>query len=1160
MSNKKIIILFVALVTAGAVMYAAVRTGGVYTQETESIGAGGGTSSGGVYSNQTSMSTISGSSSGGVYSNSTGFAAISAANPPIANDDEFTVAEDSGTTNLDVLADDSILPDVGETLTITAVSAGSDGGTIAIAGGGTSIDYAPATNFTGDETFTYTINDGTVGSDDTATVTVTVTSVNDAPVLDNTGDMTLTAVNEDDTSVTITGATVADIISSAGGDRITDPDSGAVEGIAVVGADRANGSWEYSTDGGTNWSLFGTLSDSSATLLDDAATTRLRFVPNGDFNGSSTVIFRAWDLTSNSFGDTGVDVSTNGNTTAFSAATEVATVTVIPVNDAPVLDNTGTMRLTSISENEASGTNSGTSVSAIIASAGGDRITDVDDSRAAEGIAVTSVDNAIGTWEYSTDTGANWSAFGAVSGNAATLLGEDAANRVRFVPGLNSVGTATISFLAWDQTSGTNGDIGVDVSTNGGTSAYSTATESAQININPATIYVDASATSGEDTGLTWGNAFLALQDALTFASEGHGTIDEIWVANGSYLPGAARADTFQLQNNLGVYGGFASGETMISQRDVSNNRCILSGDVDENGSASGNSYHVVTGTGTDNTAILDGFIVTGGNADGSGSLSRGGGLINDGSNPTLTNLVFKRNQASDKGGAIYNTNSAMPMIDGCTFTDNSASIGGAIAFESNSSCVVTDNVFAGNIATSNGGALACFGSSPHIGNGLFIGNSAVDGGAVYAASSSGPRFVNCTITENHAAGGVGGGIAVNDGPSILEVINTILWANSASTAVTSDVSVFDSESVTFKHCDVAASNGSGASWATALGTDATGNIDSDPKFDGGGATSTSSASATFDSATCATTITDSTGLFTVNALAGKYLNPDTSQIQQFPILSNTATTITFLGDFLAASGAMYLVYDYQLESGLSPCIDSGFGDSSTEFPLVPTTDLSGNARVDHPIFTANTGVGDPMYVDMGVFESQGTEIVISEWAVSATHGAGAGDVSIAMQNGDSTGRACIGCTLRITFSGALAPGTVNTSVLTISGITNGDLSSTISSVSLENSDQTLVIGFSADLPDIDRYTLEVASTVTDAGSTPIAGLRTIAIGILSGDVNNDGIVNIGDSLGVRARSGSIFTTELAGYDANLDGILNVGDSLYVRARSGRILPGETGQ
>ncbi len=92
--------------------------------------------------------------------------------PPIAFDDRFTVAADSGVRSLDVLANDTST-DPGETLTIESVTQGSNGGIVDITDGGTRVSYTPMAGFTGTETFRYTINDGNGGTDD-AVVTITV--------------------------------------------------------------------------------------------------------------------------------------------------------------------------------------------------------------------------------------------------------------------------------------------------------------------------------------------------------------------------------------------------------------------------------------------------------------------------------------------------------------------------------------------------------------------------------------------------------------------------------------------------------------------------------------------------------------------------------------------------------------------------------------------------------------------------------------------------------------------------------------------------------------------------------------------------------------------------------------------------------------------------
>ena len=169
------------------------------------------------------------------------------------------------------------------------------------------------------------------------------------------------------------------------------------------------------------------------------------------------------------------DASTNGGTTAFSIATETATVTITAVNDAPVLDTSGSPTLTTITENDTG--NAGDTVAAIVLSAGPDEITDVDIG-AVEGIAVTGLTSGNGSWEY--NIGSGWVVVGAVADNSALLL--RATDSLRFVPDTLNADSATLSYRAWDQYTGTEGTK-VDATTNGGTTAFSTATETASITV-----------------------------------------------------------------------------------------------------------------------------------------------------------------------------------------------------------------------------------------------------------------------------------------------------------------------------------------------------------------------------------------------------------------------------------------------------------------------------------------------------------------------------------------------------------------------------------------------------------------------------------------------------------------------------------------------------
>jgi ELWxxDGT repeat protein len=172
-----------------------------------------------------------------------------------------------------------------------------------------------------------------------------------------------------------------------------------------------------------------------------------------------------------------------GNTLYFSAIDPYAGRELWSVSDranhAPVLDTGRAMTLAAIDEDATS--NSGTLVSAILASATGDPIAD-DDPDALEGIAVTAVDNLHGDWQYKIGQDGTWTDFGTPSAGAARLLPSDEATWIRLVPGANWNGTlpAGIAFRAWDLTSGALGDT-ADTTANGGTTAFSAAIATASI-------------------------------------------------------------------------------------------------------------------------------------------------------------------------------------------------------------------------------------------------------------------------------------------------------------------------------------------------------------------------------------------------------------------------------------------------------------------------------------------------------------------------------------------------------------------------------------------------------------------------------------------------------------------------------------------------------
>jgi hypothetical protein len=258
--------------------------------------------------------------------------------------------------------------------------------------------------------------------------------------------------------------------------------------------------------------------------------------------------------------------------------------------------------------------------------------------------------------------------------------------------------------------------------------------------------YVKADA-AGLNDGTSWGDANTNLQSALV-----NPNCTEVWVAAGTYRPATDgdRAKSFVLKNGVSIYGGFDGGETLLTERDPVANVTILSGELGEAGTAD-NSFHVVVGSGTGSTAVLDGFTITGGHADGLPGV--GGGVYNVAGTPSLANLIFTGNSATDKGGAMFN-DLASPALTNVTFSSNTASQGGAI-YNHNSNPTLTNATFSLNSTNDLGGAVYNHNSSPTLTTGAFTSNSAVSGGAMYNYASS-PNLTGVTFSGNSAIAGGG--------------------------------------------------------------------------------------------------------------------------------------------------------------------------------------------------------------------------------------------------------------------------------------------------------------------------------------------------------------------------------------------------------------------
>ena len=291
-------------------------------------------------------------------------------------------------------------------------------------------------------------------------------------------------------------------------------------------------------------------------------------------------------------------------------------------------------------------------------------------------------------------------------------------------------------------------------------------------------IYVDDGATGAND-GTSWADAYTHLQDALAAAGS------EIWVAEGVYKPRDI-FDAFKLESGVALYGGFAGAEASRDERNWVSNVTVLSGD--SGGSGECDACWVVTASnGVSETAVLDGFTITGGDYYCASCYAGDtGGMSNVNSSPTVRNVTFSENRGS-YGGGMYNDNSS-PTLVNVTFSGNVGGNypppplvpygGGGGMYNRQSSPTLVSVTFSENSSASYGGGMYNKDSNPTLVNVTFSGNWAVmDGGGMYNEQSS-PALTDVIFSDNESEYGAGGAMGNEDSSPTL--VNVTFSANQA--------------------------------------------------------------------------------------------------------------------------------------------------------------------------------------------------------------------------------------------------------------------------------------------------------------------------------------------------------------------------------------------
>lgn len=424
--------------------------------------------------------------------------------------------------------------------------------------------------------------------------------------------------------------------------------------------------------------------------------------------------------------------------------------------------------------------------------------------------------------------------------------------------------------------------------------------------------------------GTSWAMAFRRISDALAVANER----DEIWVARGMY------AESIVLKSHVALYGGFFGDETDVSQRDPVGQPTVIAVNFVNNNTP---AHHAVTMAGV-HYALLDGFVLTGGEADGDTPDNRGGGLYGQDLDATnvVANCKFARNSAT-QGGGVALVNCSL-TLDHCTISGNEAEYGGGL-YLSGSQPTLSNCSMGGNAASSRGGAL-------------------------YAISLSDAQVTNCVVEGNSADVSAGGLYASSS--SALNVKNTV-FLNNTKYALYETIENSEGGAT---HClfygnpDGDYYRGSSYFFLPRLRTEfypkytfptltpltlsiIHNNVEEDPLFvmDGEEAITGSWTSVlTYGGDTVVLTVlTDASAHFASNALVGRMLNPNVEQNKQILILGNDETAVALygrVGSFVAV-GDTYRVVDYHIAQG-SPCVNKGDNNA----PRLPATDLDYEDRI----------------------------------------------------------------------------------------------------------------------------------------------------------------------------------------------------------------------
>ncbi|WP_052293836.1 Ig-like domain-containing protein [Azospirillum sp. B510] len=784
------------------------------------------------------------------------------------------------------------------------------------------------------------------------------------------------------------------------------------------------------------------------------------------------------------------------------SATKTVAVTATAVNDAPTIASGQTVTLPSITEDNTAMT--GVSVATILGTSGLNH-SDPDGGSVASGIAVTAKTGSSGGsagWKYSTDSGSNWYDFGDLSSSALLL---DSTALVRFVPNQQTGEIATLTFRAWDETSGTASSGATrgtaTIAGTGGTTAYSsnTATVSLAVSdVNDAPVNtVPGAQSTNEDT-------------SLVFSS---GNSNLISIAD-------VDAGSNSVQVTLGVLHGTLtlSGTTGLSFT---------------TGTGTANASMVFTGTiSAINTALAGLSYAPTANYHGSDTLTittndRG----NTGADPGTTGDGSSE-QDQDTVAITVNPVADTPSVTGATTVPGTQTSSGLVISRNAADGTEVPYFKITNIVN---GTLYQNDGTTQITTGSFITFAQANAGLKFTPSGSNNGSFNVQASTSNADGGLGGSTAtatiiVSNAPTVRSIVRT---GTQTTNATSVDFTVTFSESVS----GVDATDFALATTSTATGTIGT------PSTSDGGTTWTVSVTGVGGDGTLGLNLVDDDSIISSGSMTelGGFGTGNGNYTGQTYTIDNTAPAAPSAADMTAGTdsgpsnsdnvtsntrptfngtaeaGTTVTLYDTDGATVLGTAVTNGMGrwsitpgsalSAGSHTLTVKAADTAGNqssasngltVTIDAtaPTVTIGNGTAHP-YTENGAAAA-----IAGDATVTETGSPGSSVLSVQITaNNEATDRLSLptGTATGINVSGTdLRSGTTVIGTVTTDNVTNGaawtiTFASTATADDIRDVIRAIRYDSTSENPGTANRT--VSFTLTDgAGNTATAATRTVAV------------------------------------------------------------------